>query len=84
MPDSLYTVSSNEVTIANAGVFSTGDFVANIKTAALAPDGQSILKHTYYNKHPSYILPVSIDTVVSHPISTASNFRTILWKINVK
>lgn len=41
-------------------------------------------KHTYYNKHPSYILPVFIDTVVSHPISTASNFRTILWKINVK
>lgn len=27
MPDSLYTVSSNEVTIANAGVFSTSDLL---------------------------------------------------------
>lgn len=79
LPDSLYTVASYDVVIPNAGVFTTADFVVHIKTGATDPDtGTSIFK-----TH-KYILPVSIDSVVSHPYVVESNFRTILWLINVK
>jgi hypothetical protein len=84
IPDSLYTVPSYDVVVKNAGVFNTGDFNVHIKTGALAPDGQDVFIHTKANKHKFYILPVSIDTVTSHPFTVESNFKTILWKINVK
>lgn len=86
LPDSLYTVGSLDVLIPNAGVFTTADFNVHIKTGvrdpntgtATTPKGASIFK-----TH-QFILPVSIDTVVTHPYTVESNFRTILWKINVK
>jgi len=79
LPDSLYTVPSLDVTIANAGVFSTGDFIVHIKTDVRDPStGTSIFK-----TH-KYILPVSIETAGNGEYGVASNFQTILWNIRVK
>jgi len=79
LPDSLYSVANYDVLIPNAGVFTTADFIVHIKTGAVDPaNGKSIFK-----TH-KYILPVAIDTVVSHPFVIESNFRNILWLINVK
>jgi hypothetical protein len=84
IPDSLYTVPSLDVKIADAGVFSTGDFTVHIKTAAVDADGTKLFKHTPANKHKAYILPVSIDNVASAPYDVSSNFKTVLWYIKVK
>lgn len=78
IPDSLYTVGSLNVTIPNAGVFSTGDFVVHIKSNAKTAGGVNVFKA---NK---FILPVSIDKVTSSNYGVAENFRTILWYIQVK
>jgi hypothetical protein len=73
IPDSLYTVGSLDVTIPNAGVFTTADFVVRIKTQY-----RSLFKSN------NFILPVSIDTTVNRAYTVASNYRTIFWRINVK
>lgn len=82
-PD-LYSVSSYDVKIANAGVFSTGDFAVRIKIGTKAADGQSLFNHTPDNHHFSYILPVSIVSAGDGKYGIASNFQTILWRIRVK
>jgi hypothetical protein len=86
LPDSLYTVPSTDVVIKNAGVFSTGDFIVRIKTGVRDPNTPNATVPTPKNifKTHNFILPVSIDAVVSHPYVVESNFKTILWKINVK
>ena len=78
IPDSLYSVSSYDVTVPNAGVFSTGDFAVHIKTNAKDATGKNVFKA---NK---FILPVSIDSVPSAKYNIASNFQTIFWYITVK
>jgi len=78
IPDSLYSVSSFNVTVPNAGVFSTGDFAVHIKTNAKDATGTNVFKA---NK---FILPVSIDSVTSANYTVASNFQTIFWYIRVK
>jgi hypothetical protein len=78
IPDSLYTVASTDVTIPNAGVFSTGDFVVHIKSNAKDASGANVFRS---NK---FVLPVSIDSVASSNYTIASNFQTILWYIKVK
>ena len=78
LPDSLYTIASMDVTVPNAGVFSTGDFIIRIKSNAKNAGGVNVFKA---NK---FILPVSIDKVVSASYGVAENFRTILWYIRVK
>ncbi len=76
LPADLYTVGSTDVLIANAGVFSTGDFAVNIK--ANADDGTGVSRF----KNKKYILPVSIVQAGNYGI--ASNYKTVLWLIRVK
>lgn len=80
IPDSLYTVPSLDVTIPNAGVFSTGDFIVHIKTGVKDPvtPARSIFK-----TH-KYILPVTIESAAGGKYTVASNFQTILWYIRLK
>jgi hypothetical protein len=78
IPDSLYSVPSLNVTIKNAGVFSTGDFPVRIKSNAKDISGNKLFKT---NK---YILPITIESVVGANYTVASNFQTILWYIRVK
>ena len=78
IPDSLYTVSSLEVIIRNAGVFSTGDFPVRINTNAKDTLGNKLFK---VNK---FILPVMIESVEGANYQVASNFQYILWYIRIK
>jgi len=76
LPEDLYTVPSLNATIPNAGVFSIGDFVVNIKANADNGSGVSRFKGV------KYILPVTIDD--ASPYGIAANFKTVLWYIRVK
>lgn len=76
LPADLYTVGSTDVVIKNAGVYSTGDFIVNIK--ANADDGTGVSRF----KGKKYILPVTIVQAGNYGI--ASNYQTVLWLIRVK
>ncbi|ANE52628.1 DUF1735 domain-containing protein [Flavisolibacter tropicus] len=78
LPEDLYTVPTLDVVIPNAGVFSVGDFIVKVK--ANANNGAGVSRF----KNKKYILPVSIDNVVSHNFTVAENFRNVLWNMRVK
>lgn len=78
LPEDLYTVPSYDVVIQNAGVFSVGDFVVKVK--ANANNGAGVSRF----KNKKYILPVSIDKVVSQDFGIAENFRHVLWNMRIK
>ncbi|MEO6819013.1 MAG: DUF1735 domain-containing protein [Ginsengibacter sp.] len=84
LPPELYTVPSYDVTIANAGVFSTGDFNVRIKIGTKDANGENLFNHTIVNKHFYYILPITIVSAGDGKYAVASNFQTILWRIRVK
>ena len=79
IPDSLYTVKSLDVTVPNAGVFSTGDFIVHINSGAR----DAATTRSTFKTH-KYILPVTIESAAGGQYTVASNFQTVLWYIRVK
>jgi len=86
LPDSLYTIPSLDVKIANAGVFNTGDFVVHIKSGVRDPATGTVAvpKGTSIFKTKKFILPITIESVPGTNYGVAANYGTILWYIRVK
>ena len=73
LPDSLITVPKFDAVIPNAGVFSVGDFVVQIKTDKMSKAAFNANK---------YVLALSIESASGYTV--ASNFSTIYYNVRVK